>query len=79
MIKLPRPCVDCQVVTRSARCVSCQRIKDRQRPTPTQRGYDSNNPFASQQFIGALEPVTKPKRVPGARGATGRKMQGRII
>jgi hypothetical protein len=41
--------------------------------------YDSNNPFASQQFIGALEPVTKPKRVPGARGATGRKMQGRLI
>jgi hypothetical protein len=41
--------------------------------------YDSNNPFASQQFIGALEPVTKPKRVPGARGASGRKMQGRLI
>jgi hypothetical protein len=41
--------------------------------------YDSNNPFASQQFIGALEPVTKPKRVPGARGVTGRKMQGRLI
>ena len=41
--------------------------------------YDSNNPFASQQFIGALEPVTKPKRVPGVRGASGRKMQGRLI
>ena len=43
------------------------------------REFNSSNPFASQQFIGALEPVTKPKRVPGARGATGRKMQGRLI
>lgn len=41
--------------------------------------YKSNNPFASQQFIAALEPVTKPKRVPGTRGVGGRKMQGRLI
>ena len=41
--------------------------------------YKSNNPFASQQFIAALEPVTKPKRIPGAPGVTGRKMQGRLI
>jgi hypothetical protein len=41
--------------------------------------YKSNNPFASQQFIAALEPVTKPKRVPGTRGVNGRKMQGRLI
>jgi hypothetical protein len=41
--------------------------------------YDSNNPFASQQFIAALEPVTKPRRIPGQRGAGGRKMQGRLI
>jgi hypothetical protein len=41
--------------------------------------YKSNNPFASQQFIAALEPVTKPKRIPGAPGVVGRKMQGRLI
>jgi hypothetical protein len=41
--------------------------------------YKSNNPFASQQFIAQLEPVTKPKRIPGTRGATGRKMQGRLV
>lgn len=41
--------------------------------------YKSNNPFASQQFIAALEPVTKPKRVPGQVGAGGRKQQGRLI
>ena len=43
------------------------------------REFKSNNPFASQQFISDLEPVTKPKRIPGQRGATGRKMQGRLI
>jgi len=43
------------------------------------REYQSNNPFASQQFIAALEPVTKPARIPGARGAGGRKQQGRLI
>jgi hypothetical protein len=41
--------------------------------------YKSNNPFASQQFIAALEPVTKPRRVPGQKGAGGRKQQGRLI
>ena len=39
MFKLPRPCVDCQVVTRSTRCANCKRIKERSRPTPAQRGY----------------------------------------
>ena len=43
------------------------------------REYQSNNPFASQQFIAALEPVTKPVRIPGTRGAGGRKQQGRLI
>jgi hypothetical protein len=43
------------------------------------RQYKSNNPFASQQFIAQLEPVTKPARIPGARGAGGRKQQGRLI
>ena len=43
------------------------------------REYKSNNPFASQQFIAALEPVTKPKRVPGQKGAGGRKQQGRLL
>jgi hypothetical protein len=41
--------------------------------------YESNNPFASQQFIAQLEPVTKPKRVPGQLGRGGRKMQGRLV
>lgn len=41
--------------------------------------YNSNNPFASQQFIAQFEPVTKPKRIPGQKGAGGRKMQGRLI
>ena len=50
MIKLPRPCVDCQVVTRSARCVRCQRLKDKQRPTPTQRGYNYAWQKLSKEF-----------------------------
>jgi 5-methylcytosine-specific restriction endonuclease McrA len=53
MIKLPRPCVDCQVVTRSARCTNCQRLKDRARPTPTQRGYDSKWRKLSREFRNA--------------------------
>jgi hypothetical protein len=40
--------------------------------------YDSNNPFASQQFVGALEPVTKQPKIKDIRGA-GRKTQGRLI
>ena len=39
MFKLPRPCVDCQVITRSSRCSNCKRIKERSRPTAAQRGY----------------------------------------
>lgn len=53
MIKLPRPCVDCQVVTRSARCVRCQRLKDKQRPTPTQRGYNYAWQKLSREFRSA--------------------------
>jgi 5-methylcytosine-specific restriction endonuclease McrA len=37
--KLPRPCVDCNTLTRSARCIRCKRLKERVRPTPSQRGY----------------------------------------
>ena len=40
--------------------------------------YKSNNPFASQQFIGALEPLTSQPKIPGARGG-GRKTKGRLI
>jgi hypothetical protein len=40
--------------------------------------FNSNNPFASQQFIGALEPVTSQPKIPGARGG-GRKTKGRLI
>jgi hypothetical protein len=40
--------------------------------------YDSNNPFASQQFVAALEPVTKQPKIKDIRGA-GRKTQGRLI
>ena len=40
--------------------------------------FKSNNPFASQQFIGALEPVTSQPKIPGARGG-GRKTKGRLI
>ena len=50
MIKLPRPCVDCQVITRSTRCVKCQRLKDKQRPTPTQRGYNYAWQKLSKEF-----------------------------
>lgn len=50
MIKLPRPCVDCQVITRSTRCVRCQRLKDKQRPTPTQRGYNYAWQKLSKEF-----------------------------
>lgn len=40
--------------------------------------YKSNNPFASQQFIAALEPVTKQPKIKDIRSA-GRKTQGRLI
>ncbi len=40
--------------------------------------YKSNNPFASQQFIGALEPVTTQPKIPGMRSG-GRKTTGRLI
>ena len=40
--------------------------------------FKSNNPFASQQFIGALEPVTSQPKIPGMRGG-GRKTKGRLI
>ena len=40
--------------------------------------YKSNNPFASQQFVAALEPVTKQPKIKDIRGA-GRKTQGRLI
>ena len=40
--------------------------------------FKSNNPFASQQFIGALEPVTSQPKIPGTRGG-GRKTKGRLI
>jgi hypothetical protein len=40
--------------------------------------FNSNNPFASQQFIGALEPVTSQPKIPGARSG-GRKTKGRLI
>jgi hypothetical protein len=40
--------------------------------------YDSNNPFASQQFVAALEPVTKQPKIKDIRSA-GRKTQGRLI
>jgi hypothetical protein len=40
--------------------------------------YKSNNPFASQQFIEALEPVTKQPKIKGARSG-GRKTSGRLI
>ena len=40
--------------------------------------YESNNPFASQQFVAALEPVTKQPKIKDIRGA-GRKTQGRLI
>lgn len=53
MLKLQRPCVDCQALTRSARCVRCQRLKDRQRPTPTQRGYNYAWQKLSREFRSA--------------------------
>ena len=40
--------------------------------------FNSNNPFASQQFIGAVEPVTSQPKIPGARSG-GRKTKGRLI
>ena len=40
--------------------------------------YKSNNAFASQQFVAALEPVTKQPKIKDIRGA-GRKTQGRLI
>ena len=40
--------------------------------------YKSNNPFASQQFVAALEPVTKQPKSKYIRSA-GRKTQGRLI
>ena len=40
--------------------------------------YKSNNPFASQQFIGDLEPVTSQPRIKGMRSG-GRKTKGRLI
>ena len=40
--------------------------------------YESNNPFASQQFVAALEPVTKQPKIKDIRSA-GRKTQGRLI
>ena len=40
--------------------------------------FKSNNPFASQQFIAALEPVTKQPKIKDIRSA-GRKTQGRLI
>ena len=40
--------------------------------------YKSNNPFASQQFIGDLEPVTSQPKIKGARSG-GRKTKGRLI
>ena len=40
--------------------------------------YDSNNPFASQQFVAALEPVTKQPKIKDIR-SSGRKTQGRLI
>lgn len=40
--------------------------------------YKSNNPFASQQFIAALEPVTKQPKIKDVRGS-GRKTQGRLV
>jgi hypothetical protein len=40
--------------------------------------YKSNNPFASQQFVAALEPVTKQPKIKDIRSA-GRKTQGRLI
>jgi hypothetical protein len=42
------------------------------------QAYNSNNPFASQQFIAALEPVTKQPKVKDVR-ASGRKTQGRLV
>jgi hypothetical protein len=40
--------------------------------------YKSNNPFASQQFIAALEPVTKQPKIKDVR-SSGRKTQGRLV
>jgi hypothetical protein len=40
--------------------------------------YKSNNPFASQQFIGDLEPVTSQPKLKDVRGG-GRKTKGRLI
>jgi len=40
--------------------------------------YKSNNPFASQQFIGALEPVTSQPKMKDMRSG-GRKTKGRLI
>ena len=40
--------------------------------------YKSNNPFASQQFIGDLEPVTSQPKIKGMRSG-GRKTKGRLI
>lgn len=42
------------------------------------QAYNSNNPFASQQFIAALEPVTKQPKIKDVR-ASGRKTQGRLV
>jgi hypothetical protein len=44
----------------------------------TYEEFNSNNPFASQQFIGTLEPVTSQPKIPGARSG-GRKTKGRLI
>jgi hypothetical protein len=40
--------------------------------------YKSNNPFASQQFIAALEPVTRQPKIKGVRSGN-RKTSGRLL
>jgi hypothetical protein len=40
--------------------------------------FKSNNPFASQQFIGALEPVTSQPKIKDIRSG-GRKTKGRLV
>jgi len=40
--------------------------------------YKSNNPFAGQQFVAALEPVTRQPQIKGMRSGS-RKTKGRLI
>lgn len=45
----------------------------------SKRYSQSGNPNAGKQFIGAMGPIYKAKRVPGQTGRVGRKQNGRLI